>query len=159
MNKMHICYCGNTEDPHRFRHSFQETAEVEHTENYDAFVFSGEKFPFRKKETCSFPSCVYPRSFHVLNEKDEKLLKETQQGDPISITHEYTPSIKTYREVRFVLPLCSTCRLCNTTLEDHAEKTDGHIFTTKVILRDKTESDVLIVESCIDEDDKVKNDV
>lgn len=139
----YICHCGNTEDNHYFRHPFKKCCLVvsETQDGLEKFTLNADDFPVKKAEKCSTPNCTGKISIH----------------ETILLNHKYTPVSYEYREVKFTLPKGTRCHYQNCkTLEEHSSVMTHH-FTTKVILLNKKEDDIISLVDKDDEDIKIIN--
>jgi hypothetical protein len=119
----YVCYCGNTENNHNFRHSFQSTALVKKTRN--GFVLDSKSFPsFLERKKCIVEQCGASMLLH-----DGEIIK-----------HEFKPSDYTYRKIVFVLPDDTICNVCRNILSNHSSETT-HYFTTKIELENRNPKD------------------
>lgn len=150
MSKFYICWCGNSENNHNFRHKFEGNIPVEFKDN--TFILDATKFPLKTRSNCGVSNCRASKELH-----DGKMIE-----------HEYQPIITEYRHVMFCLPPDTTClwkskqdyerqtkgTTCGKTLQDH----DGvmtHHFVTSVIIKNKTDCDKIDILDPEDEDTKI----
>lgn len=139
----YICHCGNTEDNHYFRHPFQKCCLVlsQTQDGLTTFTLNADNFPLQKGEKCSTPNCTGKISIH----------------ETILLNHKYTPTSYQYREVKFSIPEGTLCCYpkCKT-LKEHSGVMTHH-FTTKVIVLNKKEDDIVSIINRDDEDQKIIN--
>jgi len=118
-----ICFCGNDEKNHNFRHEFEGKVNVAFG---TMFLLRARDYPEEQAEICGFPKCSIGKSLHrslYTREQLELLNKETQT------THEYVPLKIVRRKVNFTLPLNTCCSLCFQPLSSHSSQ---HIFQAPV---------------------------
>jgi len=138
----YICHCGNTVDNHNFRHPFQKLAQVTYDIDGDCnefYVLNALDFPIKTGTRCSRANCSASVSIH---------------GTDI-IQHPYDPQTYPYREILFSLPEEAQCHHpeCKQ-LRDHGSVMTHH-FTTKVVIENLQESDVVKIINPEDEDIKI----
>jgi hypothetical protein len=140
MSEIEICHCGNTEDNHNFRHVFSPSTTIRVEEKKDGqtvFTVNANDFKSHKKEgKCSVPQCSGPKGIHGT-----------------IIKHEYKPSeMWEYRNILFRIPDDTCCNECYGSLKGHKSLT--HVFTTKVVVENKTEYDIVTIKGI--DDEKIK---
>lgn len=125
-----LCYCGNPENDHYFRHIFEPKIKITKYSNDegDRFETDANDWPAKKHVgSCSFPQC--------------------SAGEPLHgtiIKHEFKPKENyEWHEISFKLPLNTRCRVCKEFSQDHESLT--HHFTTKVDVVNKGARDVIVV--------------
>jgi len=133
-----ICHCGNTSDPHYFRHSFVKTTIVER-KSKNSFCIKVQDFPTKVGTKCSAFQCVALSSVH-----------ETP-----TLEHKFIPLEYTYRNVNFTLPEDTCCTVCDLELKNHT-KVMTHIFTVNIKFENLGENDILTISYPDDDDFKIK---
>lgn len=142
MKPFYICYCGNTSDPHNFRHPYTETTCVERCGS--TFILDASKYPKKQGDKCSVPNCSALKSLHQTKVLD----------------HEYKAEKFEYREIRLCVPENTVCKKCSLTLKEHFEikekdKAMTHPFCIGLQIKNKEESDKIFVFDKEDEDRKI----
>lgn len=134
----YICHCGNTSDNHNFRHPYVKTAQV--ILNNETFILDANDFPVKTGTRCGKPDCTGDIGRH----------------GTILLEHAFEPVNYTYREIKFSLPSNTRCSYekCKQ-LKDHRDVMTHH-FTTKIIVNNKKEGDIVTVIDPDDEDIKIK---
>lgn len=138
----YICHCGNTSEPHNFRHRYEKVAKV--TRNIDAdcneyYSLNADNFPTKIGTRCSKSECSSDISIH---------------GTEI-LGHKYEPKNYTYREVKLTLPENAQCNRSKCkSLKEHKDVMTHH-FTTKVIIENLNETDIVTITDPKDEDIKI----
>jgi hypothetical protein len=130
------CYCGNTEDNHRFRHIFDPRISIDVCEDVDEkrmFRVDATQWKLLKKEgRCDVPQCGAAKSLHWNGEKEEE--KKTSV-----IKHLFSPAgAYEYRSVSFVIPDDTPCNSCGIVFADHKVR---HHFSARVVVLNKGEHD------------------
>lgn len=138
----YICHCGNTSQHHNFRHPYENIAKVTCDINDDCneyFTINAEDFPAKTTTRCAKPDCSANICIH-----------ETE-----IIPHAYEPQIYMYRDIKLVLPNDTYCtqNKCKQ-LKDHKNVMTHH-FTTKVIIQNLQENDIVTIMDPEDEDRKI----
>jgi hypothetical protein len=139
----YICECGNTQDSHYFRHPFRKVCLVnsEIKDGLETFTLNAEDFPLKKAEKCSVSTCTGKINIH----------------ETVLLNHKYSPISYEYRDIRFTLPKSTLCHYKNCkTLQDHSSVMTHH-FTTKVIILNKKDEDIVSLVDKDDEDIKILN--
>lgn len=169
----YICKkCGNTENNHNFRHTFDGTIQVM-MEN-GKFVLDAHDFPLETETFCSVENCTKPRELHGVDLPFMFRIPDEQKenADARIIKHDYQPREVSYRAVTFTLPPDTRCQWvmssdmreeaeklganceCNVNLEDHDQITTHH-FTTNVEVRNRSGNDKIHILDPEDEDTKI----
>lgn len=137
----YICDCGNSEKNHNYRHPFYSTCKV--YRNIDDslneyYTINCDDFKTKSGEKCELPNCESSKKIH----------------QTVLIPHAYQPKQFFYRDINFAIPLDTICRErdCKT-LEKHENL--EHAFKTKVIFKNKKETDRLNIFHPLDEDIKI----
>jgi hypothetical protein len=138
----YICHCGNTSDNHNFRHPYVQTAEVVRDiddECNELFLLNAEDFPLKTGIRCGKPDCTGDIGRH----------------GTILLAHAFEPTNYTYREIKLSLPADTQCNRDNCKqLRDHGDIMTHH-FTTKVVVKNKGDDDIVTVINPEDEDIKI----
>ncbi len=134
-----ICHCGNGQNNHNFRHTFEKMVRVKYkykTKNnvtYKVFQLNANDFPkLLGQEGCTVPQCGKNEAYH-----EDKHIK-----------HKYQPGKKfIYKHIKFVIPPDTVCRIpgCGVNIIDH-EEVLTHPFTTKVVIINKNKRDKVTIE-------------
>lgn len=156
--RFYICHCGNVKENHNFKHSFENKIEIIKTlsEDKEYFEINAEDFPVITKVKCSFPQCNTDKSIHdtLITEEARKELLEDNNG--IDIVHRFSPVEYKYREIKFILPVETKCKICSVNLEAHRNnKQKKHFFTTLVVVKNILETDNVLILDPEDEDIKI----
>lgn len=138
----YICHCGNTSHNHNFRHQYesitQVTCDIDDDCN-ECYTLNADDFPVKTSTRCSKPNCSSDMCIH---------------GTEI-IQHAYDPKIYTYRDVKLTLPADAQCSQNNCKqLKDHRDIMTHH-FTTKVVVQNLQENDIVTISDPEDEDVKI----
>jgi hypothetical protein len=158
----YICWCGNRESNHNFKHPFSPSVKV--TRENNSFILSALDYPVKEGEKCTVPECTAQKSVH--RKRDTPRLSEILNPTTI-IDHDFQPNKYTYREIKFSIPPDTKClytyghdelHLCNITLESHCNThghTISHHFTTKIDIQDVEKDDKISIFSRENEDMKI----
>lgn len=163
----YICWCGNREDNHNFKHPFSSCVKVTHEK--DSFILSALDYPVKEGEKCTIPGCTAQKGVH--RKKDTPRLSEILNPTTI-IDHDFQPEKYTYREVKFSVPpdaICiytgDTCRCdgktkpCGLPLNSHSNTCRcpmNHHFTTKIDIQHLEKDDKITIFSRENEDVKIR---
>lgn len=157
MSIFYICWCGNTQDDHNFKHEYDPCIEVHKTDG-NAFSFSALSFPVKKEERCSVRYCTATKWVH---RKPSNRVSEII--NPVTIIdHEFDPVPYMYREIKFSVPEGTHCihknskgELCGIPISTHSRLLPDHHFTIKVLIKDIDEKDKVKITYRKDEDLKI----
>ena len=152
-----ICHCGNTENPHRFRHEFTPSMTVDKWKDDGGYFFKIDADDFKGKEIegrCKFSQCGRVKHMHVekteeerkrdAEKTEEEKLRDDLNGLRPLLGHEFEPGDVVYsRTINFTIPLDTVCRACEQNLANHESLT--HAFTTKVLIDGRTKHDVVTI--------------
>jgi hypothetical protein len=138
----YICHCGNTIGSHNFKHQYVETAEIlrDMDENCNEFfILNADDFPVKTGTRCAKADCT----------------ADIRRHGTILLEHAFEPVNYTYREIKLSLPLDTQCNKddCKQ-LKDHKDVMTHH-FSTKVIVKNKQENDIITIINPEDEDIKI----
>jgi hypothetical protein len=138
----YICHCGNTPSNHNFRHPYEKIAVVSRDIDEDCneyFIINAEDFPLKTGTRCGKPDCTGDIGRH----------------GTILLAHAFEPVSYTYREIKLSLPSDTQCNQNNCKqLKDHRDVMTHH-FTTKVVVQNKQDSDIVTIIDPEDEDIKI----
>ena len=166
----YICWCGNRESNHNFKHSFSPSVKV--IREKDSFILSALDYPVKEGEKCTVPGCTAQKAIH--RKKDTPRLSEILNPTTI-IDHDFQPEKYSYRDVKFSVPpdarclhIGEKCRChtrggrdsCGLTLGSHHTQCKcvlNHHFTTKISILHLERYDKTSIFSRENEDVKILN--
>lgn len=139
----YVCKCGFPKNNHEFRHVYEPVIKVK--QDMNTFTLNSNDYPDETKMKCS--KCTLPASLHTG--------QVYQPGTPDEVVqHDYSPLEIKYHRINFTVPLETICSCCKLSLNDHKD-VQTHSFTLKLIVKNKTENDVIVLNHPDDEDVKI----
>jgi len=151
-----LCHCGNGPENHseNFRHKFEPIINVKISldNRGEIYTVNALEYPEKIKKKCRY--CTnYP------------FVHKTE-----GIKHDYEQVEIKYRELNFIVPWNTCCRICRGDLRSHLGHIDQvggtleqavfknintHTFTVKIVVENKGEHDILIVNDPEYDDTKI----